>query len=190
MGLRAAQRAALRAIMNQSGDATKPLWNTEFGLDAGSVVAAWGMPKTAGDTGAAFDKYQTDMISACLEFNRKAGLYQKCLAYQYAAGNEAMTDEIKKAKPKFPPGMELDDYGFGFVRRDGMTPKPIFQYLIDAKVNDAARLAKPVTTNVLLAGKSVAMKLNSDYPSAVAVPAGNPVEDRNRPAHRQSENGR
>jgi hypothetical protein len=130
------------------------------------------------------------MISACLEFNRKAGLYQKCLAYQYAAGNEAMTDEIKKAKPKLPPGMELDDYGFGFVRRDGMTPKPIFQYLIDAKVNDAARLAKPIATNVTLAGKAIAMKLNSDYPSEVAVPPGNPVEDRNRPAHRQSENGR
>ncbi len=164
--------AAVRAIMNRSGDATKPLWNTEFGLDAGSIVAAWGMPKTADDVGAAFDKYQKDMISDCLEFNRKAGLYQKCLAYQYAAGNEGMADRTKKAKPKFPPGMELDDYGFGFVRRDGVTPKPIFQYLIDAKVNDAARLAKPVTTEVKLAGKAVTMKLNSDYPTEVAVPAG------------------
>ncbi len=164
--------AALRAVMNENGDAKKPLWNTEFGLDAGSIVAAWGMPKPAPDVGAAFDKYQKDMISACLEFNRKAGLYQKCLAYQYAAGNEGMTDEIKKAKPKFPPGMELDDYGFGFVRRDGVTLRPIFQYLIDAKVNDAASLAKPVAAKVTLAGKAVEVKLRGDYPSEVAVPGG------------------
>jgi hypothetical protein len=163
--------ALLRQVMNENGDATKPLWNTEFGLDAGSIVAAWGMPKPAPDVGAAFDKHQKDMIADCLEFNRKAGLYQKCLAYQYAAGNEGMADQIRKAKPKFPPGMELDDYGFGFVRRDGVTLKPIFQHLIDAKVNDAARLAKPSTTKVKLAGQSVTTELNSDYPSAVAVPA-------------------
>ena len=130
------------------------------------------MPKPAPDVGAAFDKYQKDMIADCLEFNRKAGLYQKYLAYQYAAGNEGMADEIKKAKPKFPPGMEVDDYGFGFVRRDGATLKPIFQHLIDAKVNDAARLAKPVPTKVKLAGKSVTAELNSDYPLAVPVPVG------------------
>jgi hypothetical protein len=157
--------AEVRKIMSENGDATKPLWNTEFGVDAGSVVAAWGMPKSGDNAVAAFDKSQKDMIADCLEFNRKAGLYQKCLAYQYAAGNEAMTDQIKKANPKFPPGMELDDYGFGFVRRDGVTPRPIFQYLIDAKVNDKARLSRPVETNVKLEGKSVTMKLSSDYPS-------------------------
>ena len=164
--------AAARAIMNEHGDATKPLWNTEFGLDAGSVVAAWGMPKSGADAGAAFDTYQKDMISDCLEFNRKAGLYQKCLAYQYAAGNEGMTDQIKKAKPKFPPGMELDDYGFGFVRRDGLTARPIFQYLIDAKVNDPARLSAPVETTVKLDGKTVTTKLKSDYPAEVMVGPG------------------
>ena len=165
------QRGAMvRAIMTQNGDATKPLWNTEFGLDAGSVVAAWGMPQTSDDVGTAFDKYQKDMISTCLEFNRKTGLYQKCLAYQYAAGNETMTDKIKNTEPKFRPGMELDDYGFGFVRRDGITLKPVFQYLIDANVNDKASLAEPVTTEVKVAGKSAMMRLNSDYPSEVAVP--------------------
>lgn len=165
------QRGALvRAIMNENGDGTKPLWNTEFGLDAGSVVAAWGMPRTSGDIGAAFDEYQKDMISTCIKFNNKAGLYQKCLAYQYAAGNETMVDEIKNANPTFRPGMELDDYGFGFVRRDGTTPKPIFQYLIDANVNDKTRLAEPVTTEVEVAGKLVTTRLNSDYPSEVAAP--------------------
>ena len=158
--------------MNEHGDATKPLWNTEFGLDAGSVVAAWGMPKAGENAVAAFDKYQKDMISDCLEFNRKAGLYQKCLAYQYSAGNEELTDQIKKAKLNFPPGMELDDYGFGFVRRDGVTPKPIFQYLIDAKVNDRARLSEPVETQLKLEGKSVTTKLKSDYPSEIMVPPG------------------
>lgn|GEM_PF-3122522 len=161
--------AALREIMKANGDVAKPLWNTEFGLDAGSVVAAWGMPKAGEDAGAVFDKYQKDMISSCLDFNRKSGLYQKCFAYQYAAGNEGMNQQIKAANPTFPAGMELDDYGFGFTRRDGKTPRPVFQYLIDARVNDKKRLAGGVRRKVIVDGKAVIMKLNSDYPTEIAM---------------------
>lgn len=158
---------ALRGIMKTYGDSTKPLWNTEFGLDAGSVVAAWGMPKPEDDAGAVFDNHQKDMISSCLEFNRKSGLYQKCFAYQYFAVNEAMSEQIKNTHLKFPAGMELDDYGFGFTRRDGVTPRPIFQYLIDTKVNDKKQLAVAVKRKVTLNGQSTSVKLNSDYPTEI-----------------------
>ena len=66
--------------------------------------------------------------------------------------------------------MELDDYGFGFVHSDGVTLKPIFQYLIDAKIKDKARLSHPVETKVRLEGRSVTIKLNSDYPSWAQFP--------------------
>ena len=45
VGLRSARCHPLRAVMNANGDRDKPLWNTEFGLDAGSLTAAWGAPQ-------------------------------------------------------------------------------------------------------------------------------------------------
>jgi len=161
--------AEMRQLMKRHGDAEKPLWNTEFGLEAGSVVRAWGMPKANEDAGAIFDKHQKEMIMDCIEFNSKSGLYQKCLAYQYLAVHEFMNDEIKAAKLKFPAGMELDDYSAGFVRRDGVTPKPVLQYVIDSNPNERAGLSKPLQLKVPLRADGPALvTVNSDYPVTIS----------------------
>ena len=65
--------------------------------------------------------------------------------------------------------MELDDYGFGFTCRHGLTIRPIFQYLIDGKVNDRQRLDGVVKKRVTLNGKSDIRKLNSDYPREIVM---------------------
>lgn len=164
--------AEMREVMKRYGDETKPLWNTEFGLEAGSVVRAWGMPKADEDAGAIFDKHQKEMIAACIEFNLKAGLYQKCLAYQYLAVHEFMNEEIKAAKLKFPAGMELDDYSAGFVRRDGVTPKPVLQYVIDSNPNGQTRLSAPRQVTLAPGANpersSTSLTVNSDYPAVIS----------------------
>jgi hypothetical protein len=158
--------ARVREIMKKYGDGTKPLWNTEFGVEAGSYVQAWGMPKPPSAAGAAFDKHQKDMISDCIEFNLQSGLYQKCFAYQYLAGNEAHNEEIKKG---MPPGTDVDDYGGGFMRKDGVTPKPVMQYILNTDPNGRANLAQPVKVKLPeAAGKEdVVIAVNSDYPTEI-----------------------
>ena len=135
-------------------------------------MRAWGMPKADEDAGAIFDKHQQDMIAECIEFNRIAGLYQKSLAYQYFAVHESKNDEIKSAKLKFPDGMELDDYSAGFVRRDGVTPKPVLQFVIDSNPNERAQLQRAL--QVSLSGltdkqsTSTPVTVNSDYPVTIS----------------------
>ena len=39
----------------------------------------------------------------------------------------------------FAAGMTIDDYGFGIVRRDGRTPRPVCEWLLREQVNRAIR---------------------------------------------------
>jgi hypothetical protein len=78
-----------------------------------------------------------------------------------------MNEQIKAAKLKFPAGMELDDYSFGFVRRDGATPKPVLQFLIDSDPNGQAGLSKPRELKIPLSEGNeqnpAPVTVNSDY---------------------------
>jgi hypothetical protein len=87
-----------RNIMARYGDSNRPMWNTEFGIDAGSIFAASGAT-----TGEQFD-----------------------------AGNERGLD---MSRVTLPEGRQIDDYGFGLTRRDGTTPRPTYDWLLEAQVN-------------------------------------------------------
>ena len=138
----------LKEIMRWYGDGDKPLWNTEFGIDAGSRVAAWGYPhannppKKDGDE---FDQVQLDQWRECVEWNLKNRLYQKMTPYQFAAGNEANPDGKIGQNSQLPAGMTIDDYGFGIVRRDGTTPRPVYRWIEKAQPNGPI-VAKPKST--------------------------------------------
>ena len=155
----------LQEAMQKHGDGTKPIWNTEFGIDAGNFVAAWGLPE--GDQGEYFDRLQKEEIAECIEFNLKSGLFQKILPYQYAAGNERQVDALKEVR--LPAGMTLDDYGFGFMRKDGKTPRPVFQYIINTNPNGRAGLEAERTVTIPLIAdngkvKKIKVKVRSNYP--------------------------
>lgn len=129
----------IRALMAEYGDGDKPLWNTEFGLDAGGVVGAWGYPhdwNPPQDDAAAFDQKQLEDYQNCLKMNSQLGLYQKVLPYQFRAGNERDDTNDIRSRAKLPEGMTIDDYGFGIVRRD-LSPRPTYKWLLEAKVNSA-----------------------------------------------------
>ncbi|MCX6362006.1 MAG: cellulase family glycosylhydrolase [Armatimonadetes bacterium] len=136
----------VREVMRSYGDGDKPLWNTEFGIDGGNVIGAWGYPhadKPPRDDAQVLDQTQVDQWRECIEWNAKNRLYQKILPYQLAAGNERDDAEGKiKERIKLPAGRTIDDYGFGILRSDGKTPRPVYDWIARAQPN-AAILARP-----------------------------------------------
>ncbi|HLB95695.1 MAG TPA: hypothetical protein VJK26_02200 [Patescibacteria group bacterium] len=117
-----------RALMNISGDGGKPLWATEFGLDAGSIQRTWNYPHNwsappSGQNGAnlpgecswsnltktsagklRFDSDGFDFVH-CLEWasviqaNKTQKIYQKIIPYQFDAFNDFFcTDSNATAK--------------------------------------------------------------------------------------------
>jgi len=141
---------SLYAVMRDFHDEGRPLWNTEFGIDAGNVVNAWGFPharKVPADDGANFDAVHLSTWRDCIEDNARRRLYVKVLGYQFAAGNETARDRMAK-EVKLPPGRTADDYGFGLVRADGRTPRPAYSWLKDSNPNRAVNALPSRTVDV------------------------------------------
>ncbi len=128
----------LKEIMRWYGDGDKPLWNTEFGIDAGNLVGAWGYPHNGNpprNDADAYDQMQLEQWRDCIEWNLKNRLYQKIFPYQFAAGNERNDDGKIGQNSQLPPGMTIDDYGYGIVRRDGKTPRPVYRWIEKTQPN-------------------------------------------------------
>ena len=132
-----------RHMMRRYGDASKPLWITEFGVDAGNIVNAWGFAHDRGESdGEYFDKTHLNEWKKCIDEAREGRLYQKYFPYQFVAGNETKVKGIETdeyAQKYLPAGMTIDDYGFGLMRRDGKTPRPTYDWLLKEQVNNAIR---------------------------------------------------
>ena len=155
----------IREIMAAYGDETKPLWNTEFGLDAGNIVAAWGYPhewNPPQDDAKVFDAKQLEDYQACLKINNQLKLYQKVLPYQFQAGNERDDDGLIKSKAKLPDGRTIDDYGFGIVRQD-MSPRPTYEWLAETQPNETVLRKPRFTTNVTVRTKRPMVPIGYDY---------------------------
>ena len=61
----------------------------------------------------------------------------RLLPYQFAAGNERDDDQQIRQRSQLPADLTIDDFGFGIVRRDGRTPRPTYQWLLQEQVNRA-----------------------------------------------------
>ena len=122
----------VRMTMAEYGDAQRPLWNTEFGIDAGNLWAAWQQK-----TGAEFDAGHLGQWRACIEEASGNRLYAKVMPYQMHTGNERARDAFDDPATgiELPEGHTQDDYGFGILRRDGVTPRPTYEWLLEAQVN-------------------------------------------------------
>lgn len=151
---------AAREMMKKYGDGEKPLWNTEFGVEAGGIVSAWGIKKEAPLD--YFDKTQKEMISDCIALNKQAGIYTKYFIYQWMAGNEGENDKIMAANITFPNGYTINDYGYGIIRSDGITGKPIYNFLLENKANEKSLL---IPKKVMIENKKISLK--SNYPTLI-----------------------
>lgn len=163
--------ATLRAVMDANGDRDKPLWNTEFGVEAGSLVQAWGAPKE-GKPGDYFDRIQKEMLTDCYAFNARTEFYQATFPYQLVAGNEGERETVGKLD--FGPGRTQDDFGFGLLRIDGRTPRPIFQWLQERQATaPPVQEAWAVVTIQTAPGQTLTRGLClSPYPARVELAPG------------------
>ena len=114
-----------RKVLERFGDGQKPIWNTEFGTEAGSYIAAWGKPQTLEE----FDNIQAQYLTELAALNKKTCLYDKCFIFQYKAACEGGQDEIKDM------GGDPEDYTYGIVRANG-DRRPAFEALRRLKIND------------------------------------------------------
>ncbi|MBO4548965.1 MAG: hypothetical protein J5758_07095, partial [Abditibacteriota bacterium] len=78
-----------RRVMEKYGDGEKPLWNTEFGTEAGSYIAAWGKPGSLEE----FDRIQAEYLTELARLNKDTGLYEICFIFQYMAECEGGKEE-------------------------------------------------------------------------------------------------
>ena len=119
-------------VMKEFGDENRPLWNTEWGIDAGNLVAAWGWPHQRNEDDADyFDQAHKAQWRAVLEDHWRRRLYQKVLPYQFDADNERRVD----GEPQLPDAMIMDDFGFGIVRADSVTLRPTYNWLKELQFN-------------------------------------------------------
>jgi len=156
----------VRRIMDESGDGGKPLWNTEFGIDAGNFVGAWGYPHAwtpPQKDHEFFDAEQGRQWQSCLEKNQELGRYAKALPYQFQAGNERDDDKHLRERAQLPLGMTLDDYGFGLVRSDGLTPRPTYDWLLEQQLNRPIQQAPTFTTDVRFPPKTKVIPVGYEY---------------------------
>jgi len=124
----------VRRIMNANGDNRKPLWLSEFGVSNDAIVRAWGIPKNETLT-TVFDQQQNEMLTACVSFNQKAGLYHRYFIYAYQSATEAGKNEKEKLLTALPPGSNLNDYSFGISRSSDNQPRLFLKNLIEHPVN-------------------------------------------------------
>ena len=128
---------SLNSVMREFHDDGRPIWNTEFGIDAGNVVNAWGFPHSGNppkEDGAGFDEIHLQTWKECLEDNVRRRLYVKTLGYQFTAGNETSRERLQK-EGHLPAGRSQDDYGYGLLRADGHTPRPTYDWLKKQDLN-------------------------------------------------------
>lgn len=138
----------VKAAMARYGDGEKPLWNTEFGIDAGNMWQAWKWTD-----GQQFDKGHLEQWQTCIQEAKQYGLYTKVLGYQFHAKNEAENGEMEKVKETFTlaAGYTFDDYGCGLLRRDGATPRPTYQWLLKSQVNRSLHVSPKTSVDVIVA---------------------------------------
>ncbi|MBP5275067.1 MAG: cellulase family glycosylhydrolase [Abditibacteriota bacterium] len=113
-----------KRVMDAFGDGTKPVWNTEFGTEAGSYVAAWGKPESL----SSFDDIQADYLTELARLNKETALYDKCFIFQYLAASEGGKEAVEEL------GGDPEDYTYGIMRSDG-SPRPAFEALKRLAIN-------------------------------------------------------
>ena len=135
-----------RMVMGEYGDFNRPLWNTEFGIEAGNLWQAWRV-----STGKGFDEGQLTQWKTCIEDALVHRLYGKILPYQFAAHNASANAELQDPETgiELPDGHTIHDYGFGITRADGLTPRPTYAWLEKAQINRPIREQPRFTADVV-----------------------------------------
>lgn len=127
----------LKILLENHGDAGRPVWITEFGLGAASYAHFGSGTPTA----AQFDQYQRQFWSETVRIADSTGIVQKLIGFTlhtdeaaHAASDDAST------------GFEPRDHALGITRWDVSTPRPTYYYLKDTAQYNAHAFAYPVVS--------------------------------------------
>ncbi len=153
-----------RTYMNKYGDVNKPLWNTEFGTEAGKYYNTYGKVPDVDPLGV-FDRMQRDEIAECVNINNVLGLYSNAFIYQYIGEPEARKKEISE-RVEFPEGDSIENYGFSIVRED-RSPRPAFQWILDNKPNKKNKTLRKVKVKIGEFTKEV--EVHPGYPTKISL---------------------
>ena len=151
-----------RSYMNKYGDTHKPLWNTEFGNEAGRYWDTFGKIPDSDPLGF-FDRTQRDQIAECVNINSALGLYNKAFIYAYIGEPEARKKEISE-RVTFAEGDSIQNYGFSIVRED-RSPRPSLEWIIDNQPNKKNKPSRKVKVKIGKINKEIT--LFTDYPTRV-----------------------
>ena len=130
----AGKGSAIRTVMSQYGDATAPLWLTEFGREAATYAKE--NPGAAPWSGSAFDEDQRRHWMAVLDGYPSLGQYQKVFGFSITQNGEGGAP----ANASLDPGLTPADYGLGIFRNDQTTPRPAYNAVQLHPINEGMRL--------------------------------------------------
>jgi len=132
---------AAKMALARYGDFNRPMWNTEFGLSAKQSFAAWQV-----STGKGFDDGQLSAWKSSITEGKLDRIFWKILPYTFVGGP---TSKLGK-EVTIPEGHTTEDYGYGIVRRDGVTPRPTYDWMLEAQVNQDIQDRPTFQTDVQL----------------------------------------
>lgn len=125
--------SAIRSVMSQYGDATAPLWLTEFGREAATYAKE--NPGAAPWSGTAFDEDQRRHWMAIIDAYPTLNQYQKVFGFSITQNGEGAAP----ANASLHAGLTPADYGLGIFRNDQTTPRLAYTAVQAHPINDAVR---------------------------------------------------
>jgi hypothetical protein len=123
----AAISASLHQVVFGHADTHKQFWVTEFGTSGADDVTS-GTCDVDSTLGPCMDQAQVNVLGDVINEVMQHNLFDVTIIYAICAGAGGTLD------PSYDQyllsGLSVNDYGFQILRSDGVTPRPMFSWLI------------------------------------------------------------
>jgi hypothetical protein len=119
-----------RVILSQ-GDSSKQFWITEFGTSGVDDITSGACPLSA-PLGPCMDRAQVNVLGNVINALMQHDLFDVAIIYAICAGAGGTPDP--SYDHYLPRGMSVNDYGFQILRSDNVTPRPMFNWLIQRNI--------------------------------------------------------
>jgi hypothetical protein len=120
--------ASLRQAVLAQGDMGKQFWITESGTSGADDISSG---TCGGNTnlGSCIDQAQVNVLGSVVNDLMQNHLFDVAIIYAMCAGSGGTPGS--SYNQYLPAGTTVNDYGFQILRSDGVTPRPMFSWLIE-----------------------------------------------------------
>ena len=119
--------ASLHEVALAQKDTSKQFWITESGTSGVDAVNS-GTCADNSDLGPCMDQSQVNVLGSAVNDLMQRHLFDVAILYAVCAGSGGTPDP--SYNQYLPQGMSVNDYGFQVLRSDGVTLRPMFNWLI------------------------------------------------------------